>query len=102
MPPKKSETIEERHECERNEILREKFGSRIVFSVEVKRPQEKYPYELTVWESKISVPILPNGSADKNKIEKVVEAWTDMMQAGITLAGAFNQMDIGEENEQNA
>lgn len=56
-------------------------ASRILFSVKCLRPTDKYPYEVAVFESELSVPI---GAGDEAR-EDATAAWIRMMEAGVAV-----------------
>jgi hypothetical protein len=60
-------------------------ASRILFSVKCLRPTDKYPYEIPVFESELSVPI----GAAKGAREDAVTAWCKMMEADVAVGQAL-------------
>jgi hypothetical protein len=60
-------------------------ASRILFSIKCLRPTEKYPYEVAVFESELSVPV----GADESARENAVAAWFKMMDAGVAVSEAL-------------
>jgi hypothetical protein len=74
-------------EFQREQELREQFGSVIQFSVKVLRPMDKYPWEHAVWESEIRIPV----TDDREHVQSVAEAWVKTMEAGIDLAASFSK-----------
>lgn len=60
-------------------------ASRILFSVKCLRPSDKYPYEVAVFETELSVPV---GTGPEAR-EDALAAWYKMIEAGVAVGQAL-------------
>lgn len=78
-----------RQQLAQAEIEQEKDdrSSRILFSVKCLRPVDKYPYEIAVFETELSVPV----SAPEETREEALAAWYKMIEGGVSVAQALSK-----------
>ncbi len=69
---------------ERDQQARDRT-SRILFSVKVMRPTEKYPYEVAVFDTELSVPV----RSTKQAREDALAAWYKMIEGGVAVSQAL-------------
>jgi hypothetical protein len=60
-------------------------SSRILFSVKCLRPSDKYPYEVAVFETELSVPV---GTGQEAR-DDALAAWCKMIEAGVAVGQAL-------------
>lgn len=60
-------------------------ASRILFSVKCLRPTDKYPYESSVFETELSVPV----GASEDTRRDALEAWYKMIEGGVAVGQAL-------------
>jgi hypothetical protein len=80
-------------EAEKVNELKKRFGSKLVFTVSVKRPLDSYPWEVSVWDSELSVPIGVNFT--QKQLVEVVESWRSMMEAGLKISKVYARVGKG-------
>lgn len=77
-------SVKEKKQQEQQEIQAQEAddrASRILFSVKCLRPTEKYPYEIAVFETELSVPV----GASRETVDDTLAAWYKMIDAGIAV-----------------